>query len=196
MLPGESLFTGVESALKGGCRVIQYRDKQSKPDQALAKALRLKALCHKYQAALIINDSLALALDSDADGLHLGKSDGHLSEARQALGDKKIIGVTCHSDLQYAQDCINQGASYCAFGRFFESQTKPEAPPCSLETFKQALQLSIPVLAIGGISIDNIARFRDTPPHNIAVINSLFGQADIYQAALALSAAFKQIQTY
>ncbi len=196
LLPGEKLFTGVESALQGGCRIIQYRDKQAEPSQAIANARRLKDLCQQYNAPLIINDSLLLALECDADGLHLGKSDGQLGDARRALGEKKIIGVSCHSDLHYAQACASQGASYCAFGRFFDSKSKPDAPACSMETFRKARCLGIPVLAIGGISIDNIARFSDTPPHNIAVINSLFGQADIYQAAQALSSAFNKIQTH
>ena len=193
LLPGERLFTGVESALVGGCRVIQYRDKTSTDHERLENAKRLKALCHRYHASFIINDDLSLALASKADGLHLGKSDGRLDLARQALGSTKIIGVPCHSDLAYAQACIDQGASYCAFGRFFTSSTKPEAPPCELRTLDLATKLSAPVVAIGGIDVDNISRFRDTPPHSIAVINSLFGQANIEQAAHDLSLAFDQL---
>jgi thiamine-phosphate pyrophosphorylase len=195
LLPGDRLFSGVKQALEGGCKVIQYRDKETSFKQCVANAQRLKTLCNEFSVPLIINDSLELAVASDADGLHLGKSDGKLSEARTMLGANKIIGVTCHSDLSYAQDCIEQGASYCAFGRFFDSKTKPQAPPCPLSLLREALLLDVPVVAIGGINIDNIPRFGDTPPHNIAVINSLFGQDDIFQAAKRLSDEFTRIQS-
>ena len=195
LLCGEKLFSGVQQALEGGCQVIQYRDKNSSFEQCLENALRLKHLCSKFDVPLVINDSLRLAIACDADGLHLGRTDDKLSDARLALGPEKIIGVTCHSDVAYAKHCIDQGASYCAFGRFFESVTKPLAPPCSLTTLKAALQLNIPIVTIGGINMDNIARFGDTPPHNIAVINSLFGQDDIYRSAQELCKEFERIQT-
>jgi thiamine-phosphate pyrophosphorylase len=193
LLPGKRLFTAVEQALRGGCKVIQYRDKVSSFEECLFNARRLKEACEQYKASLIINDSLALTLASDAHGLHLGKSDGDLSEARNKLGPDKIIGVTCHKDLDYARLCAEQGATYCAFGRFFDSKTKPEAPPCDFKTLSKALKLNVPIVTIGGITVDNISRFGDTPPHNVAVINSLFGQNDVYQAALALSKEFNQI---
>lgn len=194
LLSGTDLFIGVKQALEGGCKVIQYRDKLSSFEQCVKNARQLKSLCQQFDAPLIINDSLKLAIESDADGLHLGKADDNLSEARQALGSDKIIGVTCHSDLDYAQICIDQGASYCAFGRFFDSKTKPNAPPAQISLLREALRLAVPVVAIGGITIDKLALFGDTPPHNIAVINSLFGQDDIYQAAKRLSTEFKRIQ--
>lgn len=194
LLPGEKLFSGVEQALKGGCKVIQYRDKHSSYEKCVENALRLKHICEAFDAPLIINDSIDIALESGAHGLHLGKSDGKLSEARYALGPDKIIGVTCHSNLDYAQRCIELDASYCAFGRFFQSKTKPEAPPCDLSQLKQALKLKRPIVAIGGINVDNIARFSDTPPHNVAVINSLFAQSNIFEAAQRLSAEFNRIQ--
>jgi thiamine-phosphate pyrophosphorylase len=196
LLPGENLFRGVESALRGGCRIIQYRDKQNPFNTCLENAKRLKDLCDAYKACFIINDNLKLALSCDADGLHIGKSDATLLSARKSLGDDKIIGITCHSDLNYAREGIQSGATYCAFGRFFDSNTKPDAPPCDMATLKQALSLTVPVVAIGGIDVDNISRFRDTPPHNIAVINSLFASDDIEQTAQKLAAAFTHLYTF
>lgn len=195
LLPGDMLFIGVESALRGGCRIIQYRDKLNLSEVCLENAKQLKALCDQYKACFIINDDLDLALACNADGLHIGKSDATLRSARDSLGNDKIIGITCHSDLNYAREGIHSGASYCAFGRFFDSKTKPGAPPCDMATLKQALSFDSPVVAIGGIDVDNISRFRDTPPHNIAVINSLFAADDIEQSARKLSAAFDHLYT-
>ena len=183
LLDGQQLLSAVESALAGGCRVIQYRDKLASMAERLQRARSLKRLCEKYNAQLIINDDLQLCLDSQAHGVHLGKSDGDIHYARKVLGEESILGVTCHSDLHYAQKCIEAGVDYCAFGRVFPSLTKPDAPHCSLSILKQALKLSKPVVAIGGITLDNIDLLMQTPVHNVAVIHGLFSKADIQTTA-------------
>lgn len=183
LLDENSLFTKVESALKGGCRVLQYRDKPASASQKLERARALKSLCRQYNAQLIINDDLELCLQSEADGVHLGKSDGDILEARKILGPERILGVTCHSDISYAQQCIQLGVDYCAFGRLFASKTKPEAPPCPLSVLKDAAKLSKPIVAIGGITLDNIESLMHTPIYSAAVINGLFSQPDIQATA-------------
>lgn len=189
LLSGNRLFSSVKLALAGGCKVIQYRDKHASATQQLERAKALKALCSLYQAQLIINDNLQLCIDSQADGVHLGKSDGNIMDARKVLGDSRILGVTCHNNLDYAQACIQAGVDYCAFGRIFPSKTKPEAPHCSLSVLKQALELSKPIVAIGGITLDNIELLMQTPVHNAAVIHGLFSSADIQTTA-------RQFQSY
>jgi len=183
ILNESNLLTKVELALKGGCRVLQYRDKPATAYQKLARARALKLLCNRYDAQLIINDDVELCLQSNADGVHLGKSDGDILNARRILGSNRILGVTCHSDFVYAQSCIDLGVDYCAFGRIFSSKTKPEAPPCSLSVLNEATKLNKPIVAIGGITLDNLESLMHTPIYNIAVIHGLFAQTDIEATA-------------
>ena len=127
LLPGERLPQWVDAALAGGARLLQYRDKSTDAALRREQAQRLKTLCDYYGAALIINDDLALAAELGV-GLHLGRDDGSLREARQQLGRDAIIGATCHASLEFAEQSTADGASYLAFGRFFQSVTKPGAP--------------------------------------------------------------------
>lgn len=183
LLPAATLLSSVESALKGGCRVIQYRDKPATEIERLQRARSLKSLCSDYQAQLIINDDLQLCVRAKAHGVHLGKSDGDILNARKVLGQEHILGVTCHSDVAYAQACIEAGVDYCAFGRMFPSLTKPDAPACPINMLNEARKLPKPIVAIGGITLDNIESLMHTRIQNIAVIHGLFGQADIQTTA-------------
>jgi thiamine-phosphate pyrophosphorylase len=192
LIPGEQLFPAVEAALKGGCRVIQYRDKLASSKDREKYARQLVALCERFHAQLIINDDLELCLNTGAHGVHLGRSDGNIQLARQRLGPDRVLGVTCHSDLVYAQQCIEAGVDYCAFGRIFPSQTKPQAPHCSLETLEKACALAIPVVAIGGINLDNIGALMHTPIHCAAVIHSLFSSDTIEATARRFQTHFSQ----
>ena len=191
LLPTEQLIASVESALRGGARVIQYRDKTASDIELVKHAQSLRDLCTDFQAKFIINDDLDLCLRVNADGLHLGKSDGDIAQALNKLGGDKLLGVTCHSDLAYAQHCIQQGVNYCAFGRIFPSKTKPNAPHCPQDILKQATQLPCPSVAIGGITTDNVASIISTNIHSIAVIHGLFGQQDIEATARIFSSFFK-----
>jgi len=195
LLPSETLLPAVESALKGGARTIQYRDKPASSIERLTNAQNLRDLCSYYNARFIINDDIELCLRIKADGVHLGKTDGDIIEARSKLGVDKILGVTCHNDLIYAQNCIEQGVDYCAFGRLFPSKTKANAPQCSIEVLKQAAKLPCPTVAIGGITIKNIRSLINTKTNSIAVIHGLFGQTDIEATAKIFSSFFKQSTT-
>jgi thiamine-phosphate pyrophosphorylase len=195
LIPQKQLISSVESALRGGCKIIQYRDKQATEIERLRHTQNLRAVCSDYDATFIINDDVNLATRCLADGVHLGKNDGCIHSALKVLGAEKYLGVTCHSDLDYAQHCIDQGVSYCAFGRMFPSHTKPSAPHCRLETLAHAANLDTPIVAIGGINIDNMSSILDTPVNNIAVIHSLFAHENIEQAAQELSSLFNRLNT-
>lgn len=195
LMPGELLIRGVTAALKGGCQWVQYRDKSLNKTQRLADATRLLKLCHDYNAKLFINDDVQLAKDIGADGVHLGQDDDSPLAARRLLGDKAIIGITCHASLALAQQAINAGANYVAFGRFFRSNTKPDAPPAplSLLTEARALLGNTPIIAIGGITLENSAIVRAAGANIIAVSHSLFAAPDITQQAQAFQRALRQV---
>ena len=189
LLPDKQMIAAVNAALKGGTKVIQFRDKHASFAQQLERARQLVDLCEQFQAQLIINDNLDLCLQSKAHGLHLGRQDGDVAQARKSLGAERILGVTCHNDLSYARKCIEAGVDYCAFGRIFPSQTKPDAPHCSIKVLEQACQLPIPIVAIGGINLDNLGQLMHTPIHCAAVIHGLFSSDHIEATA-------RQFQTH
>jgi thiamine-phosphate pyrophosphorylase len=181
LLPDEKLFSGVEAALKGGCKFVQYRDKSNHSEKRLKDAERLLDLCNQYNANLIINDDVQLAHKIHAQGVHLGQGDGDVNAARELLGDAAIIGVTCHDSLALAEKAIADGASYIAFGRFFSSNTKPDARPAPLNLLTEA-KTKFPnttIVAIGGITIENVKSILDAGANLIAVCHSLFATNDI-----------------
>lgn len=187
----QQLQAKVKAALEGGATVVQYRDKTTDAKKRLEQASQLVELCHRYNALLIINDDSQLAADCNADGVHLGQSDGNVAEARNLLGDKAVIGVTCHDDLSLAQHAAEQGANYIAFGAFFPSKTKPNARPAPLELLQQAKQqFALPIVAIGGISIDNATQVIEAGADMIAVVHALFGNDDIKLQAEAFAQNF------
>lgn len=180
--PEERLDQKVTAAIQGGARLVQIRDKRPQPDineiQAVAR------VCREQNVPLLINDDIELALQTDAAGVHLGQSDSMLHEARQRLGPDAMIGITCHDRLDLALSAEAGGANYVAFGRFFASQTKPEAPPADIDVLRQAKQaLKIPIVAIGGITPDNGASLIQAGADMLAVIHGVFGQQDIRTAA-------------
>ena len=132
LLADGRLLPYAEAALKGGARLLQYRDKSEDDRRRLREAEALRELCDRHGAQLIINDDAELAARLGV-GLHLGQEDGSLSAARALLGRKAIIGATCHARLDLAEQAIREGASYIAFGRFFDSNTKPGAPSATPE---------------------------------------------------------------
>lgn len=178
-LPLSGLYAVVDNAdaepiLRGGCRIIQYRNKNLDSKYRKQEAIHLRNLCCRYRALLIINDDVELTLELEADGVHIGQTDAKLQDARKRLGKDRIIGVSCHNSLELALQAEQQGASYVAFGRFFESRTKPDAPPAELDILSRAKQqLRIPVVAIGGITRDNAPRVIERGADMVAVINDL-----------------------
>lgn len=178
-MPGELMLAKAQAALKGGCQWLQYRDKSNNSALRLQQASNLKALCEQYNAKLIINDDLQLTIASGAHGLHLGQGDGSVIAARQKLGPQAIIGVTCHDQLSLARTAIDEGASYVAFGRFFNSSTKPNAKAAPLSLLNQARNLNVPVTAIGGITRDNAHSVMQAGASAIAVCHNLFACDDV-----------------
>ncbi|MDR2678000.1 MAG: thiamine phosphate synthase, partial [Zoogloeaceae bacterium] len=137
-LPPDLLLAACAAVLTGGCRWLQYRDKTASLPTRRKNARALRELCHRHQAMLIVNDNPALAQESGADGVHLGRDDESLARARRLLGDAACIGVSCYADFERARQLAAEGADYLAFGALFASPTKPEAPPAPLALLTRA----------------------------------------------------------
>ena len=182
----------VEAALDGGLTLLQYRDKSSDDARRLREAEALRDLCARYNTRLIINDDAELAARLGV-GVHLGQTDGPLTPARALLGSKAIIGSTCHSQIDLAEQAAKEGASYVAFGRFFNSSTKPGAPTATLDVLDQARsQLKLPICVIGGITLDNAAPLVAHGADLLAVVHGLFG-ADSTREVTRRALAFNQL---
>jgi thiamine-phosphate pyrophosphorylase len=159
-----------EMAVKGGADIIQLRDKTMSASELIETAIAIKNFCHKAGAFLIINDRVDIVMLSGADGVHLGKEDIPVKEARKLLGNK-IIGATANS-LEDAKNAVNSGADYIGFGHIYPTQTKfKSTSPAGIEGLKEILNyISIPVIAIGGINLNNAEEVTKTGVHGIAVI--------------------------
>lgn len=187
----EALLARVKAVLEGGVRILQYRDKHRPAEERLVLAQRLREVCHARRALFLVNDDVELAVAAGADGVHLGQSDGAVAHARARLGSDAVIGVTCHDSLSLARQAQAHGADYVAFGRFFPSTSKPEAPPAALETLRAAqAELSIPLVAIGGVTPDNGGVLLEAGAHWLAAIGALFDAPDPRAAALAFAPLF------
>ncbi|MFC0668047.1 thiamine phosphate synthase [Azotobacter chroococcum] len=194
LLAGGKLLPYVEAALEGGARLLQYRDKSDDDARRLREAEALRDLCLRHGAQLIINDDLELATRLGV-GLHLGQQDGSLSAARALLGPRVVLGATCHGQLELAEQAAADGASYLAFGRFFDSSTKPGAPPASPELLEEArARFAQPLVAIGGVTLDNAPELIGRGAAMVAVIHALFAAenaAEVERRARAFSQLFE-----
>ncbi len=192
LLPGPRLPEAVAAALRGGCRWLQYRDKSGDADKRRREAAALLNLCRRQGARLIINDDVELAAAIGADGVHLGQEDGDPAAARTRLGADAIIGVTCHDSLALARQAAADGASYLAFGRFFPSSTKPQARPAPLSLLREAKSElgNLPLVAIGGITLDNAPQLIAAGADILAVCHDLFAAADIAARSRAFGELF------
>jgi thiamine-phosphate pyrophosphorylase len=183
----------VIAALEGGTRLIQYRQKNMAAPIRVAQARELNALCVSRNASLIINDNVELAHQIDAAGVHLGRDDMGVVEARQMLGPHKIIGVSCYNQMELAEAAIAAGADYIAFGAFFTSQVKPDAVRAELALIIKAREkFRIPVVAIGGISLQNAPQLINAGAAAVAVISDLFNAPDITAQAIAFQQLFSE----
>ena len=192
LIPQEHMVLRVAGAIQGGARVIQYRNKTKDQDLKIWEATDLQTLCRTLNIPFIINDDIELAIQIGADGVHLGNDDCDIKQARQLAGDNMLIGVSCYNQFKNAVDAVNQGANYIAFGRFFPSSTKPDAVQADLSLLQQAKQeLSVPVVAIGGITPENGASLIEAGADALAVIHGVFGQDDITAAAARYAALFE-----
>ena len=180
MADTDLLLQKVESALQGGINILQYRNKAASHKLQTQQARTILPLCRQYNVPLIINDSVKLCLTLDADGVHLGAEDGKLAEVRKRIGRDKILGASCYNRFDLALSAQQVGANYVAFGACFASRTKPNAPVASLDLFKRAkVELNIPAVAIGGITLQNAAQVIQAGADAIAVINAIFNADDI-----------------
>ena len=181
----------IETALLGGARIIQYRDKSTNQKKRLHQAKTLHLLCEQHQALCLINDDIDLAKAVNAHGVHLGKNDKPISQARKILGENAIIGISCYDDISLAIIAEQNSADYVAFGAIFSSPTKQNAKVSGLEILSTAKQqLTLPVCAIGGITQDNIAQVIQHGADMTAVISSVFSSSDTLQSTKELNHYF------
>ena len=185
--PGHEKAVGAVAG--AGIAMLQFRVKHGDRAKARRQAARLLAICQGHEVPLIINDDVELCAQIGADGVHLGRTDHAIASARSALGVEAIIGATCHDSLELAGFAQAQGADYVAFGRFFPSVSKPQAPPARLENLRAAREaLDLPIAAIGGINRENANQALAAGANLLAVIHAIFGAADPGAAARELVA--------
>lgn len=193
LLADGKLLPYAEAALIGGARLLQYRDKSTDAARRFDEAQALAELCQRHGATLIINDDLELAARLGA-GLHLGQTDGSLATARARLGADAVIGGTCHAQLELAERAANEGASYIAFGRFFNSNTKPGAPAATVELLDEArARFAQPIVAIGGVTLGTAPSLIARGASMVAVIHALFAAdsaLEVEDRARAFAALF------
>ncbi|MBI4985687.1 MAG: thiamine phosphate synthase [Rhodocyclales bacterium] len=190
LLPRLSALTG--SALAGGVKLVQYRNKFAPPPLKRAQAAELLRICRAAGARLIVNDDVWLAVEIGADGVHIGSADGDAGMARQALGPQRILGVSCYNDFDRAVAAVDADADYIGIGSVFASATKPEATRASLEFLSLVKQeLPIPIAAIGGITLDNARQVIDAGADMVAVITDLFDAMNIQERAAAFQSLFE-----
>jgi thiamine-phosphate pyrophosphorylase len=193
VLDDKALEAKVGAALEGGASLVQYRNKTASPEVRLRQARRLRNLCMAYGVPLIINDHLSLALEIEAEGVHLGRDDGDVADARARMGDHALIGVSCYNSLDNARAAVRGGASYVAFGSFFASAIKPSAVNASAALLTDAKRtLKVPLVAIGGIDATNAQYLISSGADCIAVISALFDAEDVRDAASRLSRLFQR----
>lgn len=182
----QTLMEQVKDSLDGGATFIQLREKELDDGTFLDEAKEMKALCKQYNVPFVINDNVEIAIQCDADGVHVGQSDMDALNVRQGLGKDKIIGVSAQT-VEQAIKAENSGADYLGVGSAFTTSTKPDANTISFETLKEICQaVSIPVIAIGGIYDYNILELSGSGIVGVAVVSAIYAQDDIKQAAANL----------
>ena len=193
----EPLAHNIESAALGGMRALQWRQKSIERSLAVEQARAIATLCRTLGVVFIVTDDVDLAIAVGADGVHLGKDDGDIQTARQALGPTAIIGCSCYNELARAEAAMRQGADYVAFGAIFDSSVKPDAVRAPLELFRQARALRpcvtekpVTLVAIGGITPENAGQVVKAGAQSLAVIGGLFNTPDTRSTAARFAALF------
>ncbi len=187
LIESENFLSIVESAIRGGATIVQLREKNKNASEIISLGKKMLSITKKYNVPLIINDCPKIAKAIGAGGVHLGRDDASVEEARKILGKNAIIGVSCYGEIQRGINAENAGANYAAFGTPYFTPTKPERIPTPLETLIQAKKkLKIPVFAIGGIIPENAERILKTGVDGIAVITAIFGKKDTEKATRQL----------
>lgn len=182
----QSLMEQVKDALKNGVSCVQLREKELSEREYLEEAVKMKQLCREYQVPFIINDSVDIALACGADGVHLGQNDRDVAEVRRLVGSDMIIGATAHN-VEEAMEAVKNGADYLGLGAVFGSTTKTDAKNMSGEMLREICQaVELPVVAIGGISNENILQLKGSGVDGVAVVSAIFGADDISVATREL----------
>ncbi|MEY2342795.1 thiamine phosphate synthase [Acidithiobacillus sp. IBUN Pt1247-S3] len=192
LMLGPALLEKAEVALRAGLRLLQYRDKGPDDARRQREAAALLALCEHYDALLVINDDPDLTHRIGAKAIHVGEEDAGIADLRAILGPDVLIGVSCYNDLARADRLAAAGADYLAFGAVYPSPTKPQARHAALSLFTAARPLELPLVAIGGITQDNVADVAAAGADAAAVISALFGAADVAAATQRLQAPFRR----
>lgn len=191
-LRGQTLYEQAEQCLKGGATLLQLREKNLNKADFHAEALALKKLCRQYHVPFVLNDNVALAVDADADGVHVGQSDMEAGQVRAVLGPDKLLGVSA----QTAEEAVlaeRQGADYLGVGAVFPTGTKLDADAVSIDTLRAICRaVTIPVIAIGGITKENVSRLTDSGIVGVAVVSAIFAQPDIECATAELKTAVRR----
>lgn len=189
----QSLLEQIEDALKGGVTIVQLREKKLDEESFVEEALKVRALCHKYNVPLIINDNVEVALKSGADGVHVGIEDTPVKDIRRRVPTDFIIGATCKTTEQ-AKIAEAEGADYMGVGAVFPSPTKVNAVRITNEQLREIVSsVSIPAVAIGGISYENVCEMKGSSVSGIAVVSAIFGAEDIEKTAALLKERVKTV---
>ena len=192
-LNGEPLNKAVEKALVGGATFIQLREKELDSEHFLLRAEEIKELCHKFKVPFVINDNVEVALKVNADGVHVGQSDMEAGNVRALLGEDKILGVSAQN-VEQALLAERSGADYLGVGAVFSTGTKADAEDVSFDTLEAICKaVSIPVIAIGGISKDNILKLAKSGICGVAVVSAIFAEDDIVSATSHLKALTEEM---
>lgn len=192
-LGDETLYDQVKKALDGGATFVQLREKNLDRADFLAEALEIQKLCREYGVPFVINDEVSIAKDIDADGVHVGQSDMEAMDVRKILGPDKILGVSAQT-VEQAMIAEKHGADYLGVGAVFATGSKDDADDVSHETLKAICEaVSIPVIAIGGITKDNIFELAGSGICGVAVISAIFGQMDIKKATEELKVSVENM---
>ena len=191
-LGGRSLESQVEEALKAGGTFLQLREKHLDEDAFLQEAVRIKEIAHRSGVPFVINDNVQVALQSGADGVHVGQGDMQARQVRELLGPGKILGVSAKT-VEQALAAQAAGADYLGVGAMFSTSTKPEAVPIRYDTLREICRaVTIPVVAIGGITAQNLPQLAGSGIAGAAVISAVFAQPDIPAAVRGLLGALER----
>ena len=192
-LHGKTLLLQVEESLKGGVTLVQLREKHLSFQELLEEAKEMKELCHKYGVPLLINDNVEICIESGADGVHVGQKDMKAGAVREKLGKDKIIGVSART-VEQAMAAQNAGADYLGVGAVFSTSTKEDAKPLDHEILKAITKaVDIPVVAIGGISSENVSQLKGTGIDGVAVVSAIYGKENPKEAAENLKCLVSEV---
>jgi thiamine-phosphate pyrophosphorylase len=191
LMPRDSFVDLVEAAVRNGAKIVQLREKHTPSEEVARLGQALLAVTRRYGALLLINDDPEIAHAIGADGVHVGREDATVADARTLLGPDAIIGATCYGDIERAVAAVQAGADYVAFGTPFPSPTKGTPGRTPLSIYRDVKQhVSVPVFAIGGINVDNAQQIRDAGADAISVVSGVFGAPDVGAAARVLADIF------